>query len=252
MLERARPARPIAVYLKFDTGMSRLGFGAGEAAAVRARVAALPHVRVAALMTHFANADRAQAAPVDEQLAAFRSLAPDWSGDTSMSNSAALFLQPHPGDSAVRPGIALYGGAPSPGVAAAGLGLRAAMRLQAELIAVREVAAGAAVGYGSRWVAPRRSRIGVVACGYADGYPRGAPDGTPAWVAGRRVGLAGRVSMDMLTIDLTEVDAARPGTVVELWGEHVPVDEVAGLAGTVGYELLCALTARVPVREEAD
>jgi alanine racemase len=152
----------------------------------------------------------------------------------------------------VRPGIALYGGAPSPGVAAAGLGLRAAMRLQAELIAVREVAAGAAVGYGSRWVAPRRSRIGVVACGYADGYPRGAPDGTPAWVAGRRVGLAGRVSMDMLTIDLTEVDAARPGTVVELWGEHVPVDEVAGLAGTVGYELLCALTARVPVREEAD
>jgi alanine racemase len=125
------------------------------------------------------------------------------------------------------------------------------MHLRSRLIAVREVAAGAAVGYGGRWRAPRPARIGVVACGYADGYPRHAPDGTPVLVDGRRVPLAGQVSMDMITVDLTDAPASGPGAEVELWGARLPIDAVAQAAGTVGYELMCALAPRVRVEELA-
>jgi alanine racemase len=123
------------------------------------------------------------------------------------------------------------------------------MRLHSRVLAVQRLRAGGAVGYGSRWVAQRDARIGVVACGYADGYPRIAPDGTPVWVAGARVPLAGRVSMDMITVDLTDAPHAGVGAEVELWGEHMPIDEVAERSGTIGYELMCALARRVPVVE---
>ncbi len=244
---------PVAAYLKVDTGMSRLGFDPAAVPAARARLAALPRLRLEMLMTHLANADAPTGAAlaVERQVQALSASAPDWRGPSSLSNSAALFLHPDLGDAAVRPGIALYGASPAAGRPAAGLGLRAAMTLEARLIAVRELAAGAAVGYGSRWRAGRAGRIGVVACGYADGYPRSAPDGTPAWVAGRQVGLAGRVSMDMLCLDLGDADGARVGDPVELWGARVPIDTVAELAGTNGYELMCAVAARVPVRERA-
>lgn len=252
MLEGWPAGRPLKVYLKFDTGMNRLGFAAARAAAVRARVAALPQVQVLALMTHLANADRAPgaAAPgtapsVGSQQAALLALAPDWQGSWSVSNSAALFLHPPRGLEAVRPGITLYGASPAAGVSAASLGLRAAMRLQARLLAIRDLAAGESVGYGSLWTAARRSRIGVVTCGYADGYPRSAPEGTPVWVGDRRVPLVGRVSMDMLTVDLSELPAVATGAAVELWGPNVPVDELAERVGTVGYELLSGLPARV-------
>ena len=248
---------PVKVYLKFDTGMNRLGFAPGRATAVRARLAALAQVQVLALMTHLANADKLppQAAPsgpacggppsVRGQHAALRALAPDWQGAWSVSNSAALFLHPARGPEAVRPGITLYGASPVAGVPAASLGLRAAMTLQARVLALRELAAGESVGYGSLWTAARRSRIGVVSCGYADGYPRVAPEGTPVWVGGRRVPLVGRVSMDMLTVDLSELPELAPGAPVELWGPHIPVDELAERMGTVGYELLSGLPARV-------
>jgi len=247
MLEHRDQGRPAKVYLKFDTGMNRLGFPAAQAGAVRARVAALPNVQLLALMTHLANADREQlpAPSVPGQRAALRALAPDWRGGWSISNSAALFLHPDAGPEAVRPGITLYGASPAAGITAASLGLRAAMQLQARVLALRELAPGESVGYGSLWTAPRRSRIGVVTCGYADGYPRTAPEGTPVWVGGRRAPLVGRVSMDMLTVDLTEVPEALVGSPVELWGPNIPVDEVAQCVGTVGYELLSRLPARV-------
>jgi alanine racemase len=247
MLERRPAHRPVPVYLKIDTGMNRLGFAAAQVPAARARLAALPQVRVAALMTHLANADRETpgAPTVAGQHAALRALAPDWHGAWSISNSAALFLHPAHGAESVRPGISLYGASPAAGTSAASLGLKAAMRLQARVLAVRELAPGDCVGYGSLWRATRRSRVGVVACGYADGYPRTAPEGTPVWVGGRRVALAGRVSMDMLTVDLTEAPDVQAGSAVELWGEHIPVDEIAERVGTVGYELLSGLPARV-------
>lgn len=250
MLERVAPAAPVKVFLKIDTGMNRLGFAASEVSVARARIAALPHVRIQALMTHLANADREHpsAPSVQAQHAALHALAPDWRGPWSVSNSAALFLHPWRGAELVRPGITLYGASPAPGVSAASLGLQAAMRLQARVLAVRELAPGQCVGYGSVWAAKRHSRIGVVACGYADGYPRTTPEGMPVWAGGRRVPLVGRVSMDMLTIDLTEVGDVEVGSAVELWGQNIGVDELAERVGTIGYELLSALPARV--REE--
>ena len=250
MLETAKPQRAVDAYLKIDTGMNRLGFAPEQVPMARSRLAALPHVRIAALMTHLANADREHppAPTVAGQHAALHALAPDWHGAWSVSNSAALFLHPSRGAESVRPGITLYGASPSAGVSAASLGLKAAMCLQARVLAVRELAPGQSVGYGSAWTAQRRARIGVVACGYADGYPRTAPEAMPVWAGGRRVPLVGRVSMDMLTIDLGEVPGVVEGSPVELWGPNIPVDELAQRVGTVGYELLAGLPARV--REE--
>lgn len=254
MLESQAARRPVAAYLKIDTGMNRLGFAGAAVARARERLAALPHVRVRAMMTHLANADdeRAPAPTVAAQRAALQALVPDWSGEWSLSNSAGLFMHAAHGAESVRPGIALYGASPSLRVSAASLGLRPAMRLQARIIALRQIATGEPVGYGSLWTAPRPSRIGVVACGYADGYPRSAPAGTPAWTGGRRVPLVGRVSMDMLTVDLSDAPEANCGSMVELWGEHIPVDEVAAKVGTVGYELLSRLPARVPEAPAGD
>ncbi|MGE5336183.1 MAG: alanine racemase, partial [Gemmatimonadota bacterium] len=250
MLAAHRPARPLHVYVKIQTGMNRLGFGADAMREVQ-RLQQIPRIRVAALMSHFANADRSGGgvADVADQQQRFAHMAGEWRGSVSLANSAALFLRTDIGDDEVRPGIALYGGSPQAGLPAFRLGLRPAMRLRSRVLAVQQLRVGDGVGYGSRWIAQRDTRIGVVACGYADGYPRVAPDGTPVWVAGRVVPLVGRVSMDMITVDLTDAPGAHVGSEVELWGEHVPVDEVAERAGTVGYELMCALARRVPVDE---
>ena len=250
-LERAADGPPIAVYLKIDTGMNRLGFPLPRALDALDRLSALPQVRLAALMTHLANADQAvDGAPdVAGQRQTLQRLVPSWGGAWSVSNSAALFLHPHLGAEWVRPGIALYGASPATGIRATELGLIPAMSLQARLLTIRELAVGDSVGYGSLWRARRRSRIGVVSCGYADGYPRQTPEGVPVWVGRQSAPLVGRVSMDMLTVDLTEVPDAQVGMQVELWGRHVSVDELAQRAGTVGYELLAGLPARV--RESA-
>jgi len=253
MLERHRPVRPLSVHLKLNTGMNRLGFRPQRAVQAYERLRGLHSVRELTLMMHFANADRPRDAtgpvPVAEQLDEFEGVTAEWPEPRSLANSAALFLLPEVGGDSVRPGIALYGGATDEHHPAASLGLRAAMALTSRIIGVQTIEAGAAVGYGARFVAQRRTRIGVVACGYADGYPRHAPDGTPVVVAGVRVPLAGRVSMDMITVDLTHVPEAGVGSAVELWGTQLPIDEVANAAGTVGYELMCALAPRVPVVE---
>jgi alanine racemase len=202
-------------------------------------------------MTHLANGDaHVPGAPtVADQHAALLQQFPDWRGAWSVSNSAGLFLNDSRGAEWVRPGIALYGASPAAGIPAAMLGLRSAMCLKARVLTVRELAVGDSVGYGSLWRAARVSRIAVVSCGYADGYPRQMPEGTAVWLADRRVPLVGRVSMDMLTVDVTEVPDAHAGLPVELWGAHVTVDEVAHRVGTLGYELLAGLPARV--RESA-
>jgi alanine racemase len=255
LLQHFRPRAPVDVYVKVNSGMNRLGFAPAQTAAVLERLAALPAVRVAALMSHLANADRDDAdagpAAVAAQLRVFAEAGRGWAGARCVANSAALLLHPPVGGDAVRPGIALYGATPMAGRAAQAFGLRPAMTLATRVLSVQRLAAGEAVGYGSRWTAARPSRIGVLACGYADGYPRSAPDGTPVWIGGRRVPLAGRVSMDMITVDLTDAPQVAAGDEAELWGAQVPVDEVAAAAGTIGYELLCALAPRVPVAEAA-
>jgi len=253
MLAAFRPRAPLDVYIKVNTGMNRLGLAPAAVPGAVERLGAMPGLRVASLMMHFANADRgdADAGPVAvaEQMRVFDEACAGWSGPRSVANSAALFLHPHVGGDAVRPGIALYGATPMAGRPASSLGLKAAMSLSARVLSVQRLARGESIGYGSRWKAARPTRIGVLACGYADGYPRVAPDGMPVWVGGQRVSLVGRVSMDMITVDLTEAPAVDVGAEAELWGRQIAVDEVAEACGTVGYELLCALARRVPVTE---
>jgi alanine racemase len=253
MLAAFRPQRPIDVYLKADSGMHRLGLALAQLPAAAERLRTIAGVRLASLMTHFANADRDDAAAgpaaLTEQLRSFDAATAFWRGPRCLANSAALFLHPQVGGDAVRPGIALYGATPMSGRTAAWFGLKPAMTLRARVLSVQPLAVGESIGYGSRWRAARPSRIGVVACGYADGYPRVAADHTPVWIGGGTVPLVGRVSMDMLTIDLTNAPQVGVGDEAELWGEHVPVDQVAEGAGTVGYELLCALARRVPMVE---
>ena len=243
-----RPDVPLSLCLKLNSGMNRLGFNAADLARARELLRQLPQAELT-LMTHFAEADGARG--IDWQLTRFRQLAGDWRGPVSLANSAAILRHPQSHADWVRPGIMLYGASPFADQSAAELGLRPAMALDSRIIGVQAVAAGERVGYGGSFTAPRPMRIGVVACGYADGYPRQAPNGTPLAVLGQRTGIVGRVSMDMLACDLTDIPAAGLGAPVTLWGEGaggtVAADEVATAAGTIAYELFCALAPRVPV-----
>ncbi|MDQ2735705.1 MAG: alanine racemase, partial [Pseudomonadota bacterium] len=249
--------RPQHVFLKLNSGMNRLGFAVAAYRAAWLRLDALPQVGEITLMTHLANADAqigadgSGAASIETSLAAFAAATAELPGERSICNSAATLrfgtsLAAGASDW-VRPGIMLYGSSPDhPQHRAADWQLRPAMTLKSELIAVQGLAAGASVGYGSSYTAERDMRIGVVACGYADGYPRVAPGtnarGTPVLVDGVRTRTVGRVSMDMITVDLTPVPAARVGSEVVLWGRAgdgtvLGIDEIAEAAGTVGYEL---------------
>jgi alanine racemase len=245
MIEAAPDGRTIDVYLKMNTGMNRLGFSPARFRQAYERLIATGKVGTITLMTHFANADRPEG--VTHQLAAFEQAASGLVGPRSLANSAAILAHPDTHADWVRPGIMLYGASPFATRSAAEFDLKPAMKLRSELIAVQSLQAGDVVGYGHRYTAEREMHIGVVACGYADGYPRVAPTGAPIAVDGVRTRVVGRVSMDMLTVDLTPVPHAVVGSPVELWGSQIPVDEVAQAAGTVGYELLCALAPRVPV-----
>ena len=240
--------RPLNVWLKLDSGMHRLGFSATELRAWHARLSGAEQVAELNLISHFACADLPGHPLNQAQLDCYRSLDELAFTQRSLANSAAILTRPEAHLDWLRPGIMLYGASPFAERPAAELGLKPAMTLSGNLIAVREVAAGESVGYGAGWVAQRPTRIGTISCGYADGYPRSAPAGTPVLVAGQRVPLVGRVSMDMLTVDLTSVPQAQVGTPVELWGAQLPVDEVAAACGTIGYELLSKVTARVPRR----
>ena len=247
MLERARLPSRLEVFLKVNTGMNRLGFPPDVLRSALARLDACGNVGDITLMTHLANADDARG--IDWQLEAFRAATAGLKLPVSIANSAALLRYPDAARSWARPGIMLYGSSPFADRSAAELGLIPAMTLESQVIAVQNLMPGDSVGYGGAFTSERRMRMGVVACGYADGYPRHAGTGTPVLVDGRRTATLGRVSMDMLCVDLTDLPDAGLGSPVVLWGESMPVDEVAAAAGTVSYELLCALAPRVPIVE---
>jgi alanine racemase len=247
MLGDLPPGKRVDVFLKLNTGMNRLGHMPGEAPAALAALRASDHVRSITLMTHFACADDARG--IADQLAVFESVANREPLPRSIANSATVLRYPGARSDWIRPGIMLYGGSPFADVTAESLGLLPAMTLRSEIIAVQELSAGDAVGYGAAYVADQPRRIGIVACGYADGYPRHAPTGTPILVAGQRTSTVGRISMDMLCVDITSLPQATTGSQVTLFGEGLPADEVASAAGTVSYELFCALAPRVPVIE---
>jgi alanine racemase len=240
---------PLDVYLKVNSGMNRLGFTGDEVPHAYQALVRHPQVKSITLMTHFADADGATG--VAAQLERFAGLTKSFRRPRSLANSAALLRFPEARGDWVRPGIMLYGCSPFADQSAAALGLRPAMTLASAIIATQELRPGEGVGYGLAYKAERPLRIGVVACGYADGYPRQAPSGTPVLVDGRRTRIVGRVSMDMITVDLTELPHAGIGAPVTLWGEGLSADEVAAAAGTLSYELLCALAPRVPVVEVA-
>ncbi len=247
---------PFNIFCKINSGMNRLGFALHDLPTLGALLAQHPQLKVASWMTHFANADLPQGANVqqiafEQAIKELRVIHPDLPASQapfSLSNSAAIMNLPSTHAASVRAGVMLYGASPFADVTAKALGLRPVMQLQSELIALQNLVAGQAVGYGSTFTAPHPMRIGVVACGYADGYPRHAPTGTPIAVEGIRTRVVGRVSMVMLAVDLTPVPHAQMGSTVELWGDFIPIDEVAAAAGTIGYELMCALAQRVPVQ----
>lgn len=239
------------IFLKINTGMNRLGFQMEEAEAAIAwldEFTRQQHWPTPVLMTHFANADEAEPRSrqpfAEGQHALLQKLKPAlWA--SSLGNSAGCLIFPELAGDIVRPGISIYGATPGP-ESAAHHGLKPAMKFSSEIIAIQAVKPGDTVGYGSRWQVAREGRIAVVACGYADGYPRHAPDGTPTWIEGHIAPVAGRVSMDMMTVDISHIPAARVGSEVELWGDNLPVDLVAQRCDTIGYELLCAVAPRVP------
>lgn len=241
-------ARPVNVWLKLDSGMHRLGLDEAALRDCHARLEGAAQVAELNLLSHFACADERGHSLTELQLERFLDVLDLPFDQRSLANSAAVLMIPAAHMDWLRPGIMLYGASPFAELSAAELGLQAVMSLTAELIAVREIAVGETVGYGASWQAERPSRIGTVSCGYADGYPRHAPAGTPVWIAGACVPLVGRVSMDMLTVDLSDHPAAQVGDAVELWGANLPVDRVAKASGTIGYELLTKVTARVPRR----
>ncbi|HEU0234342.1 MAG TPA: alanine racemase [Gallionella sp.] len=233
------------VWLKVNSGMNRLGFVPQQAAQALEQLRRHRAVRSITLMTHFANADEARG--IAGPLALFNDFAAPYRIARSLANSAALLRYPETHGDWVRPGIMLYGASPFDEVSAQQLGLQPAMTLRSRIIATQELRVGDEIGYGALFRAEHAMRIGIVACGYADGYPRHAPNGTPVLVDGQATQTLGRVSMDMLYADLSRLPQTGVGSSVTLWGEGLPVEGVARAAGTVSYELMCALTARVPV-----
>ncbi len=248
MLEAAELTKPVTVWMKIDTGMHRLGFTLDQFEAIYQRLMACPNVaKPIHLMTHFACADEPDNSATAEQARRFSQLTKALPGDRTLANSAATLYWPTTQADWIRPGIALYGVSPVVGDLGRNHGLEPAMELVSQLIAVRDHKAGAPVGYGSYWHAKQDTKLGVVAIGYGDGYPRNAPEGTPVWVNGRLVPVVGRVSMDMLTVDLGIDATDKVGDTAVLWGKALPVEEVAEHIGTIAYELVTKLTPRVAV-----
>ncbi len=246
LLEDWRGTHFFRVWLKIDSGMHRLGFLPSEAPAIAARLGACGSIaRPLQLATHLADAEHAGSAGTRAQIERFTRATAELPGERSIANSAGLIAWPEARADWVRPGIMLYGISPFPETTGADLGLRPVMTFETRVIAIRDVGPGERVGYGGIWTAARAARIVVAAVGYGDGYPRAAANGTPVTVGGRAAVVAGRPSMDMLTIDVTGLPRVAVGDRVELWGGAVPVERVAAAAGTIAYELTCRVGRRV-------
>jgi alanine racemase len=249
LLRTAAAGTRFKVWLKLDSGMNRLGFKGAAFGAAHAALSALANVQSPVnLFTHLASADLPELPTTSEQLALFAAATGSLPGERSLENSAAMLSFPDAQADWVRPGLLLYGVSPFGGSIGADYGLRPAMTLHSHVIAVKDLSPGERVGYGGGWTASRPTRLAVAAVGYGDGYPRSLASGAPVLVNGERAGLAGRVSMDMIGIDVT--DLRRPpalGDPVVLWGEGLPVEEIAVWADTIPYELLCGISQRVAV-----
>ncbi len=246
MLAAAPEGLRLRVWLKIDSGMHRLGFAPERAADVHARLRALPAVDPdIVLMSHLARSDEYDHPATAEQIACFERATAALPGARSLANSAAVLGWPDARTDWIRPGGALYGMSVTDGRTGADFDLRPAMELSTRLVAVKRIPRGVPVGYAGTWTSPEDMTIGVAAIGYGDGYPRNAPSGTPVLLNGRPVPLAGRVSMDLMTLDLRSQPDARAGDPVVAWGPALPVERIAAAAGTIGYELTCGITRRV-------
>ena len=248
LINQVKPIFPINIHLKINTGMNRLGFMPGEINYLLESLNSNPYIGDIILMTHFSTADEEEG--IEKQLGIFNLIADNYNYPASVANSAALIKYPESRLDWVRPGIMLYGLSPFGNKTAKDLDLIPVMSLISEIIATQNIKAGDSVGYGLDFKANKNMRIGIVACGYADGYPRHAQKGTPVAIDGHLSILTGRVSMDMLYVDITQIPNANIGSQVELWGGNISADSVAKFSGTVGYELICAVSAsqRVPLR----
>lgn len=245
-LEQSELTHPVQVWMKLDTGMHRLGVRPEQAEAFYQRLCACRNVvQPVNIMSHFSRADEPQLDATAKQIDCFERFANDKPGQKSIAASGGILLWPQAHRDWVRPGIILYGVSPLETQYADSFGLKPAMTLKSSLIAVREHKAGEPVGYGATWVSERDTRLGVVAMGYGDGYPRSAPSGTPVWVNGREVPIVGRVSMDMISIDLGPDSIDKVGDEAVLWGNELPVERVAAFSGISAYELITKLTQRV-------
>lgn len=250
-IEKASLSKPITVWLKLDSGMHRVGLHPKDYQSAYQRLQATGKVARIVLMSHFARADELDCSASNDQVAVFQAARQGLNAEISLRNSPAVLGWPQIPSDWVRPGIMLYGSTPFEVQQAQAQRLQPVMTLESKVISVRELPAGEPVGYGARFISQRPTRVGVVAMGYADGYPRLAPTGTPVMVAGKRSQLIGRVSMDMLCIDLTDVPEAGLGSPVELWGKNVLASDVAIQAGTIPYQIFCNLR-RVPLVYSGD
>lgn len=248
LLEQLPASASVQVWFKLDSGMHRLGFPLADVPRLVETLKKHPGWKLQGWITHLACADELDSPVTAQQIAAYDAALRGVPGPRSIANSAGLLAWPNARVDWVRPGLMLYGASPLPGKVGSDLGLIPALTLESRLIAVREYAAGEPIGYGRTWRTPERMPIGVVAVGYADGVHRCLPSGTPVMIGGVRVPLVGRVSMDMITVDLRGAPAAAVGDPVRLWGPGLPAEEVATHAGTLAYELFCGLTQRVRFR----
>ncbi len=248
LLEQLPASAAVSVWFKLDSGMHRLGFPLADVPRLVETLARHPGWDFQGWITHLACADEADNPATVEQISRYNLALKGVTGPRSIANSAGLLAWAEARVDWVRPGLMLYGASPLPGKVGKDLGLKPALTLESRLIAVREYAAGEPIGYGQTWRTPERMRVGVVAVGYADGVHRSFPTGTPMLINGTRVPLVGRVSMDMVTVDLRPAPAAAVGDAVQLWGAALPAEEIASHAGTLAYELFCGLTQRVRFR----
>lgn len=245
---QAKLSAPVGVWLKINSGMNRLGFRISEADSILAQIAADPLLKLGCIISHFATADDLNTDAFAQQLEYLTSR--QWPVPLCLSNSAGLLSErsvagQHIPDFISRPGIMLYGSSPLNYKSASDLNLKAVMTLASQLISTHDMAIGERLGYGGDFVADKPTRVGVVAIGYGDGYPRHAKQGTPVLVDGVECPLIGRVAMDMITVDISHLPSAQVGSYVELWGENLSVDRIAASSGTISYELFCQLTPRV-------
>ncbi len=238
---------PLKVWLKIDSGMHRLGFAPEAVAQAHERLARISWVQQpVGLLSHLACADEMANDATTQQLKLFKQLTKGWPGERSLANSPAVLAWPETHFDWVRPGLLLYGCSPIAGNVGADHGLKPAMTLESQVFALRHVKKGERIGYGAAWYAQHDTVIGTIAMGYGDGYPRHAPSGTPVFINGRNVPLAGRVSMDMLAVDLGPDSREQIGDRALLWGPELPIETVASAVGTIAYDLMCAVTPRVP------